>query len=400
MHRSQRYLLTLFLLGTVLLMSCTGPATSSGTSSSSDPSFSPDPQFTTTVIQVGKRPNSVETADFNNDGSPDLVIADDDDSSVTILLNNGHGKFSPAPGSPFSTNRHPNDIAIADFNHDGNPDIAIANTEIAELTLLLGNGKGQFTQAPNSPYKVYARPHTHGVAVADFNSDGRLDMATDDWEENKVSIVFGDSTMNFDRQTFYAVGKRPYQRLRTADVNQDGKADLITTNLESNNSTVLLGRGDGTFKEAPGSPFPCGSAPFAVAIGDLNGDGQPDLAITDAPTITAESKGPDGLYILLGDGTGHFAPLQGSPFATGKSPSRIAIGDLNGDGINDIAITNYNDKTVTIFLMDRTGVAGTMTIQVGSHPDGICIRDLNKDGKNDIAVTNQADGTLMILLNK
>jgi hypothetical protein len=225
-------------------------------------------------------------------------------------------------------------------------------------------------------------------------------MATDDWEENKVSIVVGDRTMNFDRQTFYAVGKRPYQRLRTADVNQDGKADLITTNLESNNSTVLLGRGDGTFKEAPGSPFPCGSAPFAVAIGDLNGDGQPDLAITDAPTITAESKGPDGLYILLGDGTGHFAPLQGSPFATGKSPSRIAIGDLNGDGINDIAITNYNDKTVTIFLMDRTGVAGTMTIQVGSHPDGICIRDLNKDGKNDIAVTNQADGTLMILLNK
>lgn len=352
------------------------------------------------LLPVGKSPNSVETADFNRDGAPDLAIANDEDSTIIILLGNGHGQFSPAPGSPFASNRHPNDIAIADFNNDSNPDLAIANTKTAELTLLLGNGKGGFAEAPNSPYHVYSRPHTHGIAVADFNRDGRLDMATDDWGENKVSIVFGDTGLHFDRQTFYAVGRRPYQRLRTADLNQDGNPDLVTTNLESDNSTVLLGQGNGKFREAPGSPFPCGDAPFAIAIGDINGDGHADLAIADAPTITAESKGKDGLYILLGDGTGHFEPLQGSPFATGKSPSRIAIGDLDGDGINDVAVTNYNNKTVTIFLMNKTGVAATMTIQAGNHPDGICIHDLNKDGKNDIAVTNQTDGTLMILLNK
>jgi len=392
MSPSQRYLPA--IISIILLIRCTNPATPR------DPATASGPQFTTTVLPVGKTPNSVETADFNHDGSPDLAIANDEDSSVYILLNNGKGQFSPAPGSPFFTNQHPNDIAIADFNKDGNPDLAIANTEVAELTVLLGNGKGGFAQAPHSPYKVYARPHTHGIAVADFNGDGRLDMATDDWGENKVSIVFGDTDLTFAHQTFYAVGKRPYQRLRTADLNQDGKPDLITTNLESNNSTVLLGQGNGRFLEAPGSPFPCGTAPFAVAIGDINGDGHPDLAITDAPTITSESKGHDGLFILLGDGTGHFQRLQGSPFATGKSPSRIAIGDLNGDGIDDIAVTNYNDKTVTIFLMNRSGVAATMTIQAGSHPDGICISDLNKDGKNDIAVTNQGDGTVMILLNK
>jgi hypothetical protein len=394
MHRSPRYLPTPFLFGAALLTSCTSPATQP------DPASAFAPHFIPSVLPVGKTPNSIETADFNHDGSPDLAIANDDDSTIIILLGNGRGQFYPAPGSPFSTNRYPNDIAIADFNKDGNPDLAIANTESAELTVLLGNGKGQFSQAPHSPYVVYSKPHTHGVAVADFNGDGRLDMATDDWGENKVSIVFGDTNLSFDRQTFYPVGKRPYQRLRSADVNHDGKPDLVTTNLESNNSTVLLGQGDGTFKEAPGSPFPCGDAPFAVAIGDINGDGNPDLAITDAPTITSESKGHDGLFILLGDGNGHFTPLQGSPFATGKSPSRIAIGDLNGDGINDIAVTNYNERTLTIFLMSKTGVAATMTIQAGNHPDGICIRDLNKDGKNDIAVTNQADGTLMILLNK
>jgi len=296
--------------------------------------------------------------------------------------------------------KSPNSIESADFNHDGFPDLAIANTEVAELTVLLGNGRGQFAQAPNSPYKVYARPHTHGIAVADFNGDGHLDMATDDWGENKISIIFGDSSLHFGHQTFYAVGIRPYQRLRTADVNSDGKPDPITTNLESNNSTVLLGQGGGSFTEAPGSPFPCGDAPFAVAIGDLNGDGHADLAIADAPTITSESKGRDGLYILLGDGTGRFRPLKGSPFPTGKSPSRIAIGDLNGDGINDVAVTNYNENSLTIFLMNKTGISGSRTIQAGNHPDGICIRDLNNDGKNDIAVTNQADGTVMILLNK
>ncbi len=358
-----------------------------------------DQHFVSKTIHVGKSPNSVEAADFNHDGFPDLAIANGEDSTVTILLNNGKGEFSPAPGSPFFANQHPNDLAIADFNKDGNPDLAIANTETAELTLLLGNGKGQFTQPTLSPYKVRSRPHTHGIAVADFNNDGLLDMATDDWGENKVSIIFGDSNLNFGHQTFYPVGNRPYQRLRTADVNQDGKPDLITTNLEGNNCTVLLSKGDGTFADAPGSPFACGDAPFAVAIGDLNGDGHPDLAICDAPTITSESKGRDGLYILLGDGAGHFHPLHGSPFQTGKSPSRIAIGDLNGDGINDIAVTNYNEKTLTIFLMSKTGVAGTMTIPVGNHPDGICIQDFNKDGKNDIAVTNQTDGTLMIFLN-
>jgi len=382
------------LFGADLQIRCINPATPH------DPAAAAGPRFTTTVLHVGGSPNSIETADFNRDGSPDLAIANEEDSSITILLGNGHGQFSPGPGSPFSSNRHPNDIAIADFNNDSNPDLAIANTEISELTLLLGNGKGGFTQAPNSPYKVYAKPHTHGIAVADFNGDGRLDMATDDWGEDKVSIIFGDTDLQFDHQTFYAVGKRPYQRLRTSDLNQDGKPDLVTTNLEGNNSTVLLGQGNGTFLEAPGSPFPCGDAPFAVAIGDINGDGYADLVITDAPTITAESKGHDGLYILLGDGAGHFQSMQGSPFFTGRSPSRLAIGDLNGDGINDIAVTNYNNRTVTIFLMSKTGVAATMTIQAGNHPDGICIHDLNKDGKNDLAVTNQTDGTLMILLNK
>ena len=356
--------------------------------------------FEIKIIKVGKGAGSVEAADFNKDGFADLVVANAEDSSVTVLLGNGKGDFSKAQGSPFFSNRFPNDIAVADLDNDGNPDIAIANTEVSALTVLAGNGKGQFKQPASSPYMVHSKPHTHGIAVGDFNGDGYLDLATDSWGINNVLIIFGDGKMHFGNETFYQVGNRPYQRLRAADLNKDGKPDIITTNLEGNNATVLLNQGGGKFKDADGSPFPCGSAPFGVAVGDINGDGNADLAIANSPTITAESKGTDGLWILLGDGTGKFASLKGSPFKTGKSPSRVAIGDLNGDGINDIAVTNYNDMSITIFYMGKDGVAASETIAAGNHPDGICIHDLNGDGKNDIVVSNFDDNNIMIFFKK
>ena len=356
--------------------------------------------FNIITIKVGKGAGSVEVADFNKDGFPDIAVANAEDSSVTILLGNDKGKFTEALGSPFFANRFPNDIVIADFNKDGNLDLGIANTEVSFLTVLLGNGKGQFQQAPKSPFIVNAKPHTHGIATGDFNGDGNLDLATDSWGVNSVLVIFGDGKGNFGEQMSYKVGKRPYQRLRVADVNKDGRPDIVTTNLEGNNATVLLGMGEGKFQEAQGSPFPAGDAPFGVAIGDVNGDNNQDLAIVNSPTITAESKGKDGLTILLGDGSGKFLPLKGSPFKTGKSPSRVAIGDISGDGINDIVVTNYNDKSISIFYMNKNGVAESNIINVGNRPDGVAIHDMNRDGKNDIVVSNYDDNTIMILFKK
>jgi hypothetical protein len=356
--------------------------------------------FEIKTIKVGKGAGSIEVGNFNNDSFPDIVVANAEDSSITILLGDGKGNFTNAEGSPFSSNRSPNDIAIADFNKDGNLDLGIANTEISELTILLGNGKGQFKQAEKSPFVVHSKPHTHGIAIADFNGDGNLDLATDSWGLNNVLIIFGDGKMNFSNETFYKVGNRPYQRLRSGDFNKDGNPDIVTTNLEGNNATVLLGEGNGKFHEAEGSPFNCGAAPFGVGVGDVNGDGNPDLAIVNSPTITSESKGEDGLWILLGDGTGKFSSLAGSPLKTGRSPSRVAIGDLNGDGINDIAVTNYNEKSITIFYMGKNTVTETKTIVVGNRPDGIAIHDMNGDGKKDILVGNYDDNDVMILFNK
>jgi hypothetical protein len=356
--------------------------------------------FIKKTIKTGNGPGSVETADFNKDGFPDIVIANSNDSSLSIFLNDGKGNFTEATGSPFFANRYPNDIAVTDFNNDGNLDLCIANTEAKFLSVFAGNGKGRFKQVDHSPFPVHSKPHTHGIAAADFNGDDHIDLATDDWGENKIIVILGDGKGNFGKEAFFNVGDRPYQRLRSADVNKDGKPDIVTTNLEGNNATVLLGNGDGSFTEAEGSPFPCGAAPFGIATGDVNGDGNPDLAIVNSPTITAESKGLDGLWILLGDGRGKFSTLNGSPFKTGKSPSRLAIGDLNNDGVNDVAVTNYNDKSITIFYMSKTGVHKSQTIQAGSHPDGIAVQDLNGDRKKDILVSNFDDNTITILFSK
>jgi hypothetical protein len=350
---------------------------------------------------VGVAPGSVEIADLNGDGKPDIVVANEQSKNVMILLGDGKGGFTQAKGSPFPAGNLPNDIAIGDFNRDAKPDLAVANHEEKHFTVLLGNGNGGFTPAPNSPVTVEVSPHVHGVATGDLNGDGNLDLVTDSWANDQVVALFGDGKGNFRTPgTFIKVGKRPYQRHRVADVNGDGKADIITTNTEGNNVTVLLSDGGGGFKEPAGSPFPCGDAPFNVAVGDVNGDGKVDLTIVDSPGSMAEGRGKDGLTVLLGNGNGGFTMLAGSPFATGRIPNRVAIGDVNGDGTADIAVSSPDANNITLFLMSSKGVASSSTIAVGGKPKGLAIRDLNGDGKADMAITNNSENTVTVVFSK
>ena len=352
-------------------------------------------------LAVGTAPGSVEIADVTGDGKPDIIVANEQSNNVTILLGDGKGGFTQAKGSPFPVGHAPNDIAIGDFNRDGKLDLAFSNHEEKYLTVLLGNGQGGFTPAPNSRFSVEAKPHTHGVATGDLNGDGSLDLVTESWGNNQVAVLFGDGKGSFNTSaTFLDVGKMPYQRVRVADVNGDGKADIITTNLEGDNVTVLLGDGKGGFKQSVGSPFSCGDSPFNFAIGDVNKDGKPDLAIVNSPS-SATRSGKDGLTILLGDGTGGFKMMTGSPFATGKVPNRVAIGDVNGDGVADIAVSSPDGNNITLFLMSsKSSVASSSTIAVSGKPKGLAIRDLNGDGRGDLVIANNGDDIVTVMLSK
>ncbi len=366
---------------------------------------SPELQSTATATDsrfpTGTAPGSIEIADFNGDGNFDVVVANEQSNDVSILLGDGKGKFTQAKNSPFPAGHSPNDIAIADFDRDGKLDLAIANHEEKYLTVLLGDGKGGFAPAPNSPFTVETRPHVHGVATGDFNGDGNPDLVTESWGNNQVAILFGDSKGGFNAsRKFLDVGKMPYQRVRVGDVNADGKSDIITTNLEGGNFTILLGDSKGGFKQSTGSPFPCGDSPFNFAVGDVNKDGKADLAIVNSPS-SATGSGKDGLTILLGDGAGGFKTLTGSPFVTGKIPNRVAIGDVNGDGISDIAVSSPDGNNITLFLMsNKNSVASSTTIAVGGKPKGLAIADLNGDGKADIVTTNNSANTITVRLSK
>lgn len=351
-------------------------------------------------ITVGRTPNSVAIADFNGDGTPDVVVANAGDNTLTVLLGDGKGKLMEAKGSPFPAGNQPNDICVADFNGDGNLDLAIANHDAKYLTLLLGDGHGGFSPAPGSPVTVLSNPHTHGVAAGDFNGDGHRDLVTDSWAENKVTVVFGDGRGRFSSPGVqFAVGKRPYERVRVADVNGDGYPDIITTNLDGDDVTILIGDGRGGFAQAAGSPFPAGKTPFGVAVADLNGDGTLDLAVVNFSGHPEQAEN-DGVTILLGDGKGGFKIMAGSPFPAGHAPIRLAIGDVNGDGIPDVVTVNLASNDITILLGGRGAFTRADTIAVGNKPYGVAVGDLNGDGKADIVVANSLDNNISVLLSK
>jgi len=360
-------------------------------------------KFDELVIPVGNEPGSVAVTDLNHDGKPDIVVANTASETMTILLGDGRGHFQPAPGSPFPVGHLPNDIAAGDFNGDGNPDLLIPNTQTPYLTILLGDGNGRFHPAPQSPFATASQPHPHGVAVADFNGDGKLDAVTDSWGRNQVNLLLGDGHGNLITPgRFFAVGKRPYQRLRSADFNKDGKPDVVTTNLDGNSVTILLGDGTGGFHQPPGSPFATGAAPWAVAIDDINKDGNLDLvAIPYAPAV----KDPKqiGVSILLGNGKGGFAPMRGSPLPLAEcgGPDRVATGDINGDGFRDIVVSCAESNSLVLFLGSKDGNFQTSSMEVKNLGwSGLAIADLNGDGKDDMVVANNTAAKITIFFSK
>jgi uncharacterized protein (TIGR03437 family) len=340
-----------------------------------------------------ERPNSTAVADFNGDGKVDLAVSNYGSNNITVLLGNGAGGFTAAPGSPFAVGSVPFGLVTGDFNGDGKPDLAVSNESDDNVTVLLGDGAGGFAPAPGSPFDVGLVPI--GLAIADFNGDGVPDLAVVNLRGNDVFILLGNGLGGFSPVSgIFQVGSTPVC-IRARDFNGDGKADLVTANEGDNNLTVLLGDGSGGFTAAPGSPFAVGSTPNGVAVADLNGDGKLDLAVSNL--------GSNNVTILLGNGSGGFAPPAISNYATGNNPNSPVVADFNGDGNPDLAVDNLSDGTVSVLLGNGSGgfnaAAGSPFAAI-ANPAGAVVADFNGDGKPDIAVTGDSiDGSVMVLLN-
>ncbi|MGH9694527.1 MAG: FG-GAP repeat domain-containing protein, partial [Bryobacteraceae bacterium] len=225
-----------------------------------------------------------------------------------------------APAMSFATGSSPFSVAVGDFNGDGKQDLAVANyTDPGTISIFLGNGVGGFTRLTD----INAGSFPFSIAVGDFNGDGKQDLAVVNatlGTPSTVAVLLGSGNGTFSAATYFAVGNGPTS-IAMGDFNGDGKQDLAVTNFYSSNVSILLGDGAGHFS-AP-TNFPCGGGPYSIAVGDFNRDGNQDLAV-------ANSSSPGRVSILLGDGAGNFsAPTQ---FVTGNGSYALAIGDFNGDG--------------------------------------------------------------------
>jgi len=308
-----------------------------GGARAADPTFAPSPG---SPFAVGSAPDSVAVGDLNGDGHPDLVTANAGANTVSVLLGDGGGGFSAAPGSPFAVGSAPASVAVGDLNGDGHPDLVTANYGDNTDSVLLGDGGGGFSAAPGSPFA--AGPFPAWVAVGDLNGDGHPDLVTAN-SDTTVSVLLGDGGGGFSAApgSPFAVGAYP-ESVAIGDLNGDGHLDLVDADYGDNTVSVLLGDGGGGFSAAPGSPFAVGAYPYSVAVGDLNGDGRPDLVTANA--------GDNTVSVLLGDGGGGFSAAPGSPFAVGANPYSVAVGDLNGDGHPDLVTANGGSNDVSVLL--------------------------------------------------
>ena len=251
---------------------------------------------------------------------------------------------------------------------------------------------------PGSPLAVHSKPHPHAIAGCDVNGDGNLDLVIDSWAEEGLTLLLGDGKGGFQTPgTPIPVGRKPYRNLKFADVNGDGKCDIITPSYGSGVVTVLLGDGRGHFQA--GSPIPAGPAPFTVDVGDLNHDGVPDLAFSNYSGQITDSS-DDAISFLLGDGKGGFR--LGPRLATGRGPFQLSAGDVNGDGFVDVATADFGGSDLTVALGGRDGLspARTVRVPIPDKPERVLLVDLNGDRKADAVAMSSEGHAVFVLMAK
>jgi hypothetical protein len=344
-----------------------------------------------THFPAGPGPRSLVVADFNGDSKPDLVVTNSS-ASLSILLGTGTGAF----GAPTTVAGGAVEVAAGDFNADGNLDLAVTNGG-SQVLIFLGTGTGTF--GPPTALAANVRS-SWSLAVADFNGDGKLDLALADFGDNVVSILLGLGDGSFSSPTLVRTRIGPNLIFVVAgDFDGDGKPDLAVANhwmpvADEYDVQVLLGTGTGSFTPLPGeAPWvTAGKNPRRMAVGDFNRDGKLDLAVA--------CVSEPALSVLLGTGGGNLGTR--TIFQTGGSPWAVAVGDVNGDGNPDLAVTNFNGtpSSVAILLGSGSGAFGPATIlTVGNRPTSVALSDLNGDGLLDLAVANEDSNTVTVFLN-
>jgi hypothetical protein len=378
----------------------------------------PVPFLIAKSYSVGKFPTGAAAGDFNQDGKMDLAVANDGDTTVSILLGTGNGNFQPQV--TYSVTQHPGCVAVGDLNHDGKLDLAVSLEQ--GIAILLGNGDGTFKPAT----VISNQMSTAFLTLADFNRDGNLDLV---YGAVTVQLGNGDGTFQAPMQTpvggagsmvvtdingdgnldvigevlgspggFYELlgkGNGKFGAVRqitfnnpgnvaAADFNNDGKMDVIVSACVGNCTTggqltIFLGNGDGTFKAPHTYLMATGIGASNIVAADFNGDGNTDVAVNNVFA--------NDVSVLYGNGDGTFQP--GHEWSAGAGLAGLIATDLNGDGLADVVTFDNSENAVTVLLSRRTSFLAGQDVAAGTFPVFGSPGDFNEDGKTDLVFANQ-----------
>jgi uncharacterized protein (TIGR03437 family) len=356
-----------------------------------------------TLDPAGTAPVAATAADLKGDGHPDIVTANPSNDTLTILLAAAGGGFRApvslalGPGSGVA----PVSVAAADFNGDGKIDLAAAGSSSGLVYVLRGNGDGTFQTAASYP----AAPGANHILAADLNGDGKTDLVVANQGpaggSGSVSVLLGNGDGTFHPAVNCAAGSHPV-RVAAADFDGDGKIDLAVADVgtaasstDTGSLEILLGRGDGTFR--PAVKWAAGINPSLVVAGDWNGDGKPDLAVA-----RLDASGNSLIDVWLGNGDGTFQTKASYATAGGLSDLRAA--DFGGAGKLSLIVAHCCGVNGTGDLAgngDGTFQAEN-AVPAGPSAPGLAVADLDGDGRLDLVVANNpgGQGGVSVLLNQ
>lgn len=280
-------------------------------------------------------------------------------------------------------------VALGDVTGDGRLDVVASHYAGNGVAVLRGQAGGSFA-SPSPLYSTGSGSVPNSIALADVNGDGRLDAVTANQRTYSAGVLLGQATGDFAPVSLYSAGssKMPVA-VALGDVNGDGRPDIVTTNSFNNEIGVLLAQASGGF--APVSAYATGVGGSAgVALGDVNGDGRLDI-------VTAKTNAAG---VLLGQAGGTFAPIMTYSFGpnANSSPNDVALGDLNGDGRLDIVFVDPNNASASVLLGQASGGFGFASTYFtnGNTPIGVALGDVTGDGRLDIVTANGA-GSVSVL---
>lgn len=319
------------------------------------------------TVTTGKNTTSLALADVDGDGRLDAAAATDQD--VAILRGGGDGSLAIADRVLAGTT--PRAVGLADLDHDGRPDLTAINGDAGAFTAIRGRGDGTFPD----PAQFQTQPDAQEAVVSDVDGDGDLDLVVASAEELsttavEASLLVGRGDGTFEPERKIHTGGAPIA-VAVADFDEDGRPDVATANGgTSGNLSIALGNGDGTFK--PEMRLPAGTSPKDIAAADLDGDGHVDLVVANSLT--------NDVSVILGHGDGTFLPQ--ARYEAGSGPRLVAVADLDADSIPDVVV-GQGLRTLKGLGGGRLGPSVALTAPCG--PLSIALGNLNADARPDLA---------------